>query len=162
MPKYIYWGPKFCNLAPLSCTPNITLQTFNFSLMMVGMTLFEKKGDWSWFRTSNIRKSQILGQCLFQGWPDTWSSSLLRAAMSWASLARYQRLIVTISTQLINIMVDQVPADEKEALTSDLMGLFEKLPHLCSGFQWGGPQNLEGCRPQGHHHGWGQQEIWPC
>ena len=42
--------------------------------------------------------------------------------MSWASLARYQRLIVTISTQLINIMVDQVPADEKEALTSDLMG----------------------------------------
>ena len=42
--------------------------------------------------------------------------------MSWASLARYQRLIVTIITQLINIMVDQVPADEKEALTSDLMG----------------------------------------
>ena len=42
--------------------------------------------------------------------------------MSWASLARYQRLIVTISTQLIHIMIDQVPADEKEALTSDLMG----------------------------------------
>ena len=26
-----------------------------------------------------------------------------------------------------------------------------------TGLQWGGPQNLEGCRPQGHHHGWGLQ-----
>ena len=26
-----------------------------------------------------------------------------------------------------------------------------------TGLQWGGPQNLEGCWPQGHHHGWGLQ-----
>ena len=83
----------------------------------------KKKDHLSWLRTSYIRKSQTLGQCLFQGWRDIWSSSLSRAAMWWASLARYQRLNVRSSNlQLSNLMVHQVPADEKEALTSDLMG----------------------------------------